>query len=326
MSTPASTPSTDPSTGPAPGPVPAPARRAPRGAVVVTGASSGIGRSTALALAAAGFHVFAGMHHEHHFAALDGHAGATAAGGGITPVHMDVTDAGLLAEAAHTVEQALTGGEAGATGLTGVVNNAGIGVMGPVEAVPLDEVRRQFEVNFIGQIAVTQAFLPLLHRSHGRVVNIGSAGSWITMPFGGPLCAAKHAFRAVNDALRMELAPAGIRVCLIEPGAINTPAVDDVENGTEPAIAGWHPDHQARYATAFRSWSRAVVRQERAGSTPEVVADAILKALTAARPRTRYPVGSSSRLLSVLARTAPNPLLDPLRMRLLGLRAYAKGN
>jgi NAD(P)-dependent dehydrogenase (short-subunit alcohol dehydrogenase family) len=295
---------------------------APKGAVVVTGASSGIGRATALALADAGFHVFAGMHHEHHLDALDGHPR-----GRITPLRMDITDTAQLDAAARTVERELAGGSAtgSATVLTGLVNNAGISVMGPMEAVRLDAVRHQFEVNFIGQIAATQAFLPLLHRSRGRIVNIGSAGSWITMPFGGPLCASKHAFRAVNDAMRMELAPAGIRVCLIEPGAINTPAVEDVEQSIEPSVSGWTPAHQERYATAFRSWSEQVLRQERSGSTPDVVAAAIVKSLTAPRPRTRYPVGSSSRLLSVLARTVPNPVLDALRMRLLGLGAYAKG-
>lgn len=294
-----------------------------RGAVLVTGAFSGIGRATAVALADAGFHVLAGMHRQHHLDVLDGHGR-----GRITPLLMDITDPGHLVRAAEEAGKVL--GREPETPLVGVVNNAGISVTGPVETLPLDSVRRQFEVNLIGQIAVVQAFLPLMRRYRsggraGRIVNIGSVGGWVTMPFGGPLCGSKHAFRSVNDALRMELAPTGIRVCLVEPGAINTPAVDELESGIEPSIEEWDDEQRQRYAAAYRAWSVQAVRNERAGAGPEVVAAVVLKALTARRPWTRYPVGPLSRPLSLLARTLPNPVFDPLRMRVLGLAGFAKG-
>lgn len=290
---------------------------ATKGAVLVTGAFSGIGRATALRLARAGFHVLAGMHHEHHMGAL-----AAAGPGRITPLRMDITDSGHLEKAAGDAAELLD--EGAGDRLVGLVNNAGISVTGPMETVPLDSVRRQFEVNLMGQIAVTQTFLPLLRRGAGRIVNIGSVGGWVTMPFGGPLCGSKHAFRSVNDAMRMELGPTGIKVVLIEPGAINTPAVDELEAGIEPSIEKWPREQRERYAQAYRTWSEHAVRNERAGAGPEVVADAVLKALTAARPRTRYPVGPLSRPLGLLARTLPNPVFDPLRMRVLGLARFAR--
>lgn len=292
----------------------------PKGAVLVTGAFSGIGRATTLKLADAGFHVLAGMHRRHHLDTLE-----TKGPGRITPLLMDITDADHLDQAVRDAEQAL--GDGPPTPLVGLVNNAGISVTGPMEAVPLDSIRRQFEVNFIGQIAVVQTFLPLLRRGGdgARIVNIGSVGGWVTMPFGGPLCGSKHAFKSVNDAMRMELAPSGIRVVLIEPGAINTPAVDEMEQSIEPSVAEWTDEQRERYADAYRAWSVKAVHNERAGAGPEVVAGAVLKALTASRPRTRYPVGPLSRPLSLLARTLPNPVFDPLRMKVLGLAAFAKG-
>jgi NAD(P)-dependent dehydrogenase (short-subunit alcohol dehydrogenase family) len=173
-------------------------RGARRGAVVVTGASSGIGRACVLALAEAGFEVFAGVRDPGDGRALvDATRGA---GGGLRPLRLDVTDPELVASAAATVAEAV-----GDAGLAGLVNNAGVGLVWPLELVPADELRRLFEVDLFGQLAVTQALLPQLRAASGRIVNMGTVGDRITMPFGGPLNACKYALAACNDALRMEL-------------------------------------------------------------------------------------------------------------------------
>ncbi|BCJ74872.1 short-chain dehydrogenase/reductase [Catellatospora sp. IY07-71] len=267
--------------------------------VLVTGASTGIGRATALLLAREGFTVFAGVRKDADGAAL---------GRSVTPIRLDVTDAGQIAAAAERVGR-----------LDALVNNAGIGVTGPLEFVPLDALRRQYEVNVFGQVAVTQAMLPMLRASRGRVVTVGSVGSWITLPFGGPLCSSKHAIRSLNDALRMEVRPWGIRAVLIEPGSIHSDAVDKLEEEVAPRLESIGPEGRRLYGAAYRTMTSASLREERSGSSPDVVARAVLHALVARRPRSRYPVGRRSRLMSTLGRILPQYTLDTIRLRALGL-------
>jgi NAD(P)-dependent dehydrogenase (short-subunit alcohol dehydrogenase family) len=283
-----------------------------RRAVVVTGASSGIGRACTLKLARAGFHVFAGIRKDKDAEALEYAAPDIS----LTPLFLDVTDPSLTASAVETVAEAVR-----EEGLAGLVNNAGVGVAWPLELVPVNELRHQFEVNVFGQLSVTQAFLPLIRAARGRIINIGSVGGWITMPFGGPLCASKHALKSVNDALRMELYPWGIRVSLVEPGAISTRAVDKLEAGVDETIEEFPAPGRARYADAFRAMTVRAIAHERAGSPPEVVAEAVLHAMTAKKPKARYPVGAGSRLQSTLARVLPDRLLDQMLFRALGLPA-----
>jgi NAD(P)-dependent dehydrogenase (short-subunit alcohol dehydrogenase family) len=267
--------------------------------VLVTGASTGIGRATALLLAREGFTVYAGVRKE---------ADGQALGPTVTPIKLDVTDAGQIADAAVRLGH-----------LDALVNNAGIGVTGPLEFVPLDTLRWQYEVNVFGQVAVTQAMLPMLRASRGRVVTVGSVGSWITLPFGGPLCSSKHAIRSLNDALRMELKPYGVAAVLIEPGSIHTDAVDKLEDEVEPRLASLGPEGRRLYGTAYRTMVTSGLKEERSGSSPEVVARAVLHALTARKPHSRYPVGKKSRLMSTLGRIVPQYTLDALRLRALGL-------
>ncbi|GAA0473231.1 short-chain dehydrogenase/reductase [Actinoplanes capillaceus] len=267
--------------------------------MLVTGASTGIGRATALLLARRGFTVYAGIRRD---------ADREALGRAVTAVDLDVTDPDQIAAAAKRLDH-----------LDALVNNAGVGVTGPVEFVPLDALRRQYEVNVFGQVAVTQAMLPMLRASRGRVVTVGSVGSWITLPFGGPLCSSKHAVRSLNDALRMEVRPWGVRAVLIEPGSIHTEAVDKLADEVEPRLASLGPEGRRLYGDAYRTMTATGVREERAGSHPDVVAHAILHALTARNPRARYPVGKKSRLMSTLGRLVPQYALDALRLRALGL-------
>lgn len=278
-------------------------------AILITGASSGIGRATARHLTGAGFRVFGAVRKEEDGAKL-----RAACGDRLVPVTMDVTDRATIAAAAAFVGERL-----GARGLDGLVNNAGIGLSAPVEYVSLDELRHQFEVNVFGQIAVTQAFLPLLRKAGGRIVNTGSVGSHITIPFGGVLCASKHAFHALSDALRLELHPFGIHVSIIEPGAISTPAVEKTLGDVEETVRRLPPEGAARYGEMLREFTRRAYKRERAGSPPEVVAAAIHHALTDARPRIRYPVGKHARLLETLPRLLSDRLLDRLRFRMFGL-------
>jgi len=181
---------------------------------VVTGSSSGIGRATALRMAAAGWHVYAGV--RKHDDAPRGQM--------ITPLIMDVTDTEQIGMAVESV-----GGHVGRAGLNALVDNAGIGVAMPMELVALESLRWQLEVNVVGQVAVTQAFLPMLRQARGRVVIIGSIGDRFTPPFGGPLAASKAAIASIADAFRQELAPWDVGVVLLEPASIHTDAIDKLQ-------------------------------------------------------------------------------------------------
>jgi NAD(P)-dependent dehydrogenase (short-subunit alcohol dehydrogenase family) len=287
-----------------------------RSAVVVTGASSGIGRACALALDRAGYRVFATIRRD-----PDAEALRQAASERLTPVRMDVTDAASIEAAIAEVA-----GAVGEAGLGGLVNNAGVGVPGPIELISAETLRRQFEVNLFGPVLVTQACLPLLRRARGRIINIGSVGGRITIPFGGALCASKYALEAVNDALRMELHPFGIHVVLVAPAGIASPAADRLHLDGEAAIAGYSEEGRHLYARSFRAFLTAAVAREKKGSSPEVVARVVLEALSAPTPRTRYTVGADAVPLSLMPRLLPARWLDQVRFRLFGLpRRFGAG-
>jgi NAD(P)-dependent dehydrogenase (short-subunit alcohol dehydrogenase family) len=277
--------------------------------VFITGASSGIGRAAVAEMRRAGFLVFAAVRKQE-----DGDGLRAEHGADVVPVVMDVTDGPSIAAAAEAVARRL-----GDRGLDGLVNNAGIGTSLPLEYAPLEVLRHEFEVNVFGQVAVTQAFLPLLRKARGRIVNTGSVGSHLTIPFGGLLCASKYALHSLTDALRLELHPFGIHVALIEPGSIYTPGVEKTLGSVEDTIRRLPPEGAARYGDMLRRFTRRAYERERRGSPPEVVARAIHHALTARRPRVRYPVGEHARMLVTMPRLLPDRLLDRIRFRLFGL-------
>jgi NAD(P)-dependent dehydrogenase (short-subunit alcohol dehydrogenase family) len=276
--------------------------------VVVTGASSGIGRACAIDLANQGFVVFAGIRKSKDAEELRAFGNPR-----LIPIEIDVTKKATIVAALATVQAAV-----GERGLDGLVNNAGIATAAPIEYVTNDDLRHHFEVNVFGQVAVTQTFLPLIRRAGGRIVNIGSVGSHITMPFGGALCASKSAFKSLNDALRLELRPFGVRVCLVEPGAIATPGVDKTLGDVEAVIRAMPTEGAERYAEEIRAFARLGHERESHGSPPEVVAAAVRHALTSRRPRVRYPVGKHAAMLQTLARVLPDTVLDQLRLRIFG--------
>lgn len=288
-------------------PSPPPAFGTP--SVVVTGTSTGIGRAAALFLDREGFRVFAGVRRAEDAESLRREASAR-----VTPLMLDVTDAAAIALAAKSV-----GEELGQAGLGGLVNNAGIGVGGPLEFADLDEVRRQFEVNVFGPLAVTQAFLPLLRAAKGRVVHVSSGAGVVSTPLLGPYSASKAALELMADAMRVELRGAGIRVCVVEPGFIETPMLDKGQARVTEEIAKLPPRGREIYETPLRKFGESMARLGRRASKPEAVAKAIHDALTAPRPRTRYRVGLDAKLLTGAVRALPDRVRDSLFGRLVGL-------
>ena len=282
-------------------------------AVVVTGASTGIGEACALHLDKLGLRVFAGVRKE-----ADGERLKQQASGRLSPVLLDVTDEASIASAAETVGAAI-----GDAGLAGLVNNAGISVSGPLEFLPLDDLRRQLEVNVIGQIAVTQAFLPLLRRGDGRIVNIGSSSGRMATPFLGPYCASKFAMEALTDSLRMELRPWGIPVSIVEPGSIATPIWEKALAEADELEKKLPQRARDLYEPSIAAMRGAAVKLAQAGSPADEVAKRVAHALTAKRPKTRYLVGRNALVEAALARLVPDRVRDGLIARQLGLPGKA---
>jgi NAD(P)-dependent dehydrogenase (short-subunit alcohol dehydrogenase family) len=224
--------------------------------VLVTGASSGIGRATALRLAVSGYHVFAGVRRP-----ADGRALCQGAGREITPLLLDVTNGGQISDAADVVA-----GHVGGAGLDGLVNNAGIGVFGPLEIIPVEQFRTLMEVNVTGQLAVTQAFLPLLRQARGRIIMIGSIGTRFTPPFVGALAASKSALASMDEALRQELAPWGIRVVLVEPATVRSEAVGKLERDAARLMSQASPAQRDLYEEAFGHLVDTFAARHRHGS------------------------------------------------------------
>jgi NAD(P)-dependent dehydrogenase (short-subunit alcohol dehydrogenase family) len=270
------------------------------GTVVITGASTGIGRATALRLARAGFDVLAGVRREEDGADL------RAQDGRIEPVLVDVTDAGQIANLAARV---------GAAPLAGLVNNAGIAVAGPLEGVPINLVRRQYEVNVFGLLAVTQALLDPIRAGQGRIVNIGSIGGRINTPFVGPYSSSKAAVRSLSAALRRELRPWDIRVALVEPGALDTPIWRKGEQGAQETIDALPDRVRTLYARPLDALVAATRKIAANASSADDAAQAIEHALTAERPKAIYTVGREARIQGALHSVLPARTFDALVAR-----------
>lgn len=279
-----------------------------RGAVLITGASTGIGAACALHLDRVGFRVWAGVRRSG-----DGEALLAQTSRRLTPIILDVTDSNSIAAALAGVSA-----DAGSDGLAGLVNNAGIVVAAPVEVLPIAELRKQLEVNVIGLVAVTQAALPLLRRGRGRIVNMGSISGRMATPVVGAYAASKFAVEALTDALRVEVQPWGIDVALIEPGAVATPIWEKSQAAGLALRQAWTPDAEALYTDALSAVERAALRSARHAISPEAVVRAVVHALTAPRPKTRYLVGTAARIQAIVA-LLPDRLRDRLLTRALRL-------
>jgi NAD(P)-dependent dehydrogenase (short-subunit alcohol dehydrogenase family) len=284
--------------------------REPR-AVLVTGASTGIGEACVLRLARRGYTVFAGVRRLEDGERL--HSKVAEISGRVWWLDLDVTRADQIAAAATTIAGALPD-----AGLAGLINNAGIAVGGPLEFVPIDQVRQQFEVNVIGLLAVTQAMLPLLRRARGRIVNIGSIAGKSVAPMVGPYGASKHAVEALTDGFRLELADAGIEVSVVEPGAVRTPIWDKGLAQLARVEGTLPPQARELYGSRLAFLGKAIEASARRGVPPEAVADVVVRALEDQRPRTRYVVGTDARIRAFLRWALPDRWNDAV------LRAFLR--
>ena len=279
--------------------------------ILVTGASSGIGRAAALALLAHGFHVFAAVRNQKAAAALRNAAPAPDAGR-LETLDLDVTRADQIKAAASRVETAV-----GDAGLWGLFNNAGISVAGPLEYVPIDDLRRQLEVNVVGQVAVTQAFLPLLRRARGRILTTGSIAGFFAAPALAPYSMSKYALEAFSDALRRELRPWGVEVCLLEPGAIATEIWQKGASDFDGIMRDPPSGLVENYGGLVDALRKAAANSARHASPTEFVTRDVVHAFTATRPRTRYRMGKDSTSRKLISRL-PDRWADAVVAKALG--------
>ena len=273
--------------------------------IVITGASTGIGRACALHMDGLGFRVFAGIRK-----AEDGEALQEIASTRLRPIYLDVTNGDSIGVAADTIKDVC-----GTRGLSGLVNNAGIVVAGPLEFLPLDSLRSQLEINVVGQLAVTQALLALLRCAKGRIVNMSSVSGRVAAPLLGPYAASKFALEALSDSMRLELRPWEISVSVIEPGPISTPIWNKSRTLARAILAQLPPRAQQLYGPTIQGasdWEREITHNM---PSPRVVARAVEHALTSRRPRIRYRIGKAGIAADMIARFAPDRLRDWLLIR-----------
>ncbi|MGH2938018.1 MAG: SDR family oxidoreductase [Solirubrobacterales bacterium] len=270
---------------------------------LVTGASSGIGRATVRRLDGAGWKVFAGVRREEDAAALRAEGSER-----LEPLMLDVLEPKAIDAAAERV-----GAEPG--GLDGLVDNAGAAVAGPLEALPIEDFRRQVELNLTAQLAVTQAMLPAIRVARGRVVLISSVGGRVALPMTGAYHAAKFGLEGLGDSLRQELAPWGIKVVLVEPGSIDTPIWSSGEKDADRIFEAASPRMRELYRGAVERYRQVVKDTAERGVPPEKVAARIEHALEARRPRARYLVGLDAQVMVRLKPLLPTPVFDRLISR-----------
>lgn len=278
-------------------------------AVVITGASTGIGAACALHLDRLGFAVFAGIRKSE-----DGVALQEAASDRLVPLELDVTDLATIQKSQAVVSEATK-----ERGLFGLINNAGIAVVGPLEAVPISDLRQQLEVNVIGQVAVTQTFLPLVRQARGRIVNMGSIAGLSTMPLMGPYSASKFALEAITDALRLEVQQWGIHVSIIEPGAIATPIWNKsaIEAAEREAATG--TELRTLYQPIVAAVRKVVGEASKRAISPDAVAKVVVDALTVSTPKTRYRVGTDAKFRALMVRLLSDRISDRMLTWILKL-------
>ena len=263
---------------------------------IVTGASTGIGAATARELARRGFHVLAGVRRDQD--------GVAIRAPGIEPLILDITEPDHIEALVARVN-----GDPQCRAVRAVVNNAAVQANVPIEAFAIDEWRRMFEVNLFGQVAVIQALLPALMRNKGRVVNISSVGGKVAMATYGPYAATKFALEAVSDSLRREVAPLGVSVVVIEPGAVRTEMLGRAIATAGELVSAMTPEQSQRYGALLHAVNAQAVASTKSGLSAEVAAKVIAKAVTTRKPRTRYPVGREAAMIRWLP-FLPDRVLD----------------
>ena len=272
------------------------------GLVAITGASTGIGRVTAQRLAGAGFDVIAGVRSEQAAEEIRGER--------ITPAIVDITDQAQVEALREQV---------GDRPLAGLVNNAGISLVSPLEFMDLDEFRRQLEVNLVGHATVIQALLEAVRSGRGRIVNVGSVGARTPLPFNAAYAASKAGIAALSESLRGELRPWGIHVATVEPGAIATEIWDKMGTQVTETGAEVPPRAQELYGATLDNAGATLSKMSRTASPPEKVAAVIEQALTSRRPRDRYLVGLDAKAQATARRVLGHRRWDRVLARQMGL-------
>ena len=278
---------------------------------MITGASSGIGRACAVMLDQAGYQVFAGVRTLQALEEL-----SSPASGRLCPVILDITDADQIRCACRTIDLRLEG-----KGLAALINNAGITLPGSMEFLSLEEFRKELEVNVVGHLAVTQAFLPWIRKTKGRIINVGSALGKFVMPLTGAYAASKFALEALTDALRRELLPSGIHVSLIAPGSVESAIWGKIDAEVVQMEAGLPQEAIERYGRTGQSISNLWKKAHHRAIPPEAVASVVLKILESSRPQPRYPIGPDAHFLSIVGRFIPDSLVDWVVDNILKLSA-----
>ena len=275
------------------------------GAVLVTGASTGIGRATALLLDARGYRVFAGVRKE-----ADARELSQDGSDRLTPVTIDVTEAAQIAAAREQVAESVAD-----QGLAGLVNNAGVGGGGPIEFMPLDELRRTLEINLIGQVAVTQAFIPLIRKAKGTIVFIASIGGRVASPFMSPYNTSKFAIEALGESLRHELRPWEIDVAVVEPGSIDTEIWSKGNEQVREQVEVMPDDARRLYGRQITRFGEVLNETASRGISPDKVAEVVHKAIASDNPRHRYLVGTDAKIGARLKGTLPDRTFSKLAAR-----------
>jgi NAD(P)-dependent dehydrogenase (short-subunit alcohol dehydrogenase family) len=272
--------------------------------VLITGASRGIGRATALRLARAGWSVYATVRRGTDGLELVGEA----PGLKITPLQLDVTDDAKIAALGELLPERLDA----------VVNNAGIVVSGPLESLSAAEMREQFEVNVVAAVAVTNAVLPRLRAARGRIVFVSSLSGIVSTPMTGAYNASKFALEAIADAWRLELRQWGIKVVLVEPAMTDTDLWRNAPEVLEEEAAGMSDEHRALYGAHLEGMRKVIPRIQKMAKPVDTVAATIERALTATRPKARYPVGADVRIQAAMSGVTPTRMMDAVNGKLTG--------
>lgn len=274
--------------------------------ILVTGASSGVGRSTAVLLSHSGFEVLAAVRSEADALDLQNLTPEH-----IHPVIIELRDQRTINKAVRHVEHKTRN-----NGLYGLVNCAAMLHCGPLEYFPRELWFEQYDVNLFGPLALTQALLPLIRKANGRIVNIGAVGGGISLPFYGAIASSKIAFEAVSDCLRRELYPFGIHVAIIEPGGIATPANYKMRDSVTRYLRDLEPDGRERYGESMEAFSQWAFSMHQNNLKPEKVAKTVIKALNARRPKTRYRLGWDSRSSAFLMKLLPDRWFDKVILKI----------